>query len=84
MNTTNDKYFAVLLVGIVALFTAFGYALNQPAAATAPQKIVKLERVVVVGKRAEMQAMVVIHQLPRVMVTGKRDERADDLKVAAL
>ena len=83
MNTANDKYFAVLLVGIVALFTAFGYALTMPAAATAPQKIVKLERVVVVGKRAEMQAMVV-NQLPRVVVTGKRDVSADDLKVAAL
>ena len=83
MTTTNDKYFTVLLIGVVALFTAFGYALANPAAATAPQEFVKLERVVVVGKRApEMHAVV---QLPRVVVTGHRAvERADDFKVAAL
>lgn len=81
--TTNDKYFTVLLIGVVALFTTFGYALANPAAAAAPQEFVKLERVVVVGKRAEMHAVV---QLPRVVVTGHRVdvERVDDLKVAAL
>ena len=79
--TTNDKQFTVLLIGVVALFTAFGYALAMPAEA-APQKIVKLERVVVVGKRAaEMQAVV---QLPRVVVTGKRAVVSDDVRVASL
>ena len=80
MTTTNDKYFTVLMLGIVALFVTFGYALAAPAAA-APQEIVKLERVVVVGKRAEMQAVV---HLPRVVVTGKRAEHVDDMKVASL
>ena len=76
--TSNDKYFSVLLIGVVAIFAAVGYELVKPEAA-APQEIVKLERVVIVGKRAEPQA---VAQLPRVVIVGRRAAHVDDTQVA--
>jgi len=81
MTTTNDKYFAAYLLAIVGLFASVGYELAQPEAAAPKQEIVKLDRVVIVGHRAQAQT---VAQLPRVVVTGKRDVHADDVRVASL
>ena len=85
MNTsTSNKFFAAYLLAIVGLFASVGYELAKPEA-VAPQEVVKLERVVILGKRAEMQAAAqVAAQLPRVVITGKRDVHADDVQVASL
>lgn len=76
MNS-NDKYFAIGLVGIVAIFGSVALELAQ-AATPAPQDVVQLERVIVVGKRAPAVA-----QLPRVLIEGRRTLAADEVQVAA-
>ncbi|MDY0746406.1 hypothetical protein SNE35_17975 [Paucibacter sp. R3-3] len=76
--SSNDKYFALGLVGIVAIFGSVALELAQ-AATPAPQEVVKLERVVIVGKRAP-----VVAQLPRVIIEGRRTLPADGVQVAAL
>jgi len=69
MNITAQAL--VFAVASVATAAAIGTGLGEfsakPAAGT---EIVKLERVVVVGKRADASAQIV--QLPRVVVTGHR------------
>ena len=69
MNITAQAL--VFAVASVATAAAIGTGLGdfsaQPAAGT---EIVKLERVVVVGKRADASMQIV--QLPRVVVTGHR------------
>ncbi|MDY0746542.1 hypothetical protein SNE35_18660 [Paucibacter sp. R3-3] len=74
--SSNDKYFALGLVGIVAIFGSVALELAQ-AATPAPQEVVKLERVVIVGKRAP-----VVAQLPRVIIEGCRTLPADGVQVA--
>lgn len=74
--SSNDKYFALGLVGIVAIFSSVVVELAQ-AATPAPQEIVQLERVVIVGKRAPAVA-----QLPRVVIEGRRRGPASDVQVA--
>ena len=67
--TTQALVFAVASVAAAAAIgTGLGDFSAQPAQGT---EIVKLERVVVVGKRADAQVMQV-EQLPRVVVTGRR------------
>ena len=75
--SSNDKYFAIGLVGIVAIFGSVAFELVR-AAAPAPQEVVKLERVVIVGKRAQTVA-----QLPRVVIEGRRTLPGDGVQVAA-
>ncbi|HEX2012958.1 MAG TPA: hypothetical protein VJN44_18665 [Roseateles sp.] len=85
MITTATKTFvatALIAVGAAALFT-----LGHAPAAPAPQ-IVKLERVVIVGKRADGVGQLAdaqrVEQLPRVVIVGKRAALDGDLQVAAL
>ena len=69
--TTQALVFAVASVATAAAIgTGLGDFSAQPAQAQGTE-IVKLERVVVVGKRADAQALQIV-QLPRVVVTGHR------------
>lgn len=63
----------VLAVASVAAAAAIGMALADAGAnrAQAKQEIVKLDRVVIIGKRAQAQASAVV-QLPRVVIEGHR------------
>jgi hypothetical protein len=65
MNTTAKTF--VIAVAAVAASAAIGVGLANRTAATT--EIVKLDRVVVVGKRAEKT---VVAQLPRVVIEGRR------------
>ena len=73
MNTIA-KNFVVALV-TVASAAAIGTGLADRAAAQPAAEVVQLERVVVVGHRAE--APVEFAVLPRVVVTGHRAAQAD-------
>lgn len=66
MNTATQTF--VLAVASVAAAAAIGVGLANRTAAQATE-LVKLERVVIVGKRAEAP---VIAQLPRVVIEGRR------------
>lgn len=67
MNATAQNF--IIAITSVAAAAALGVALANRTAAPAPE-VVKLERVVVVGKRAGAQAPVVA-QLPRVVIEGR-------------
>jgi hypothetical protein len=76
MNTTaTTKSFALFAIAAVAVVGAAMLSPAKPAA----REIVQLERVVIVGKRAEAP---VIAQLPRVVITG-RSAAAVDTRLAA-
>lgn len=66
MNTTAQAL--VFAIASVAAAAAIGTTLADRSAAPATE-VVKLERVVVVGKRAQSVALL---QLPRVVVEGHR------------
>lgn len=69
MNSTSYKAF---LFGVIATLLIAALAVNWSAAAPAQrqqQQIVKLERVVIVGKRASADTQVV--RLPRVVIEGR-------------
>ena len=71
MKTIANKTLA--LTAFIALFGAAGLALMESQPANAQPEIVKLEPVLVVGKRAtNTEAPMAIVQLPRVEVVGKR------------
>ena len=72
MNITAQAL--VFAVASVSVAAAIGTGLADTAAAP-EQQIVKLERVVIVGKRAE--ALTEIAVLPRVVVTGHRAAEAE-------
>ena len=65
MNTAAKTF--IVAIASVAAAAATGVALANHAAAPATG-IVKLECVVIVGKRAD-----VVAQLPRVVIEGRRD-----------
>ena len=67
MNTATFKI--ATATTIVALFGAAGLVLAGADAAPAPQ-VVKLERVVITGKR--MTEVARVEQLPRVVIEGRR------------
>lgn len=77
MNTTTSSRLAVALIAAitatVALTASFAV---MPQDGLPAQEIVKLERVVIVGKRALAADVQVseprIEQLPRVVITGRR------------
>jgi len=71
MKTIANKTLA--LTAFAALFGAAGLAWMESRPAVAQPEIVKLEPVLVVGKRAvSTEAPVAIVQLPRVEVVGRR------------
>lgn len=65
MNTAAKTF--IIAIASVAAAAAAGVSLANHTAAPA-EGVVKLERVVIVGKRAETVA-----QLPRVVIEGRRD-----------
>ena len=65
MNTAAKTFF--IAIASVAAAAAAGVSLANHTAAPATE-VVKLERVVIVGKRADAVA-----QLPRVVIEGRRD-----------
>ncbi|CAM4119247.1 hypothetical protein [Roseateles saccharophilus] len=67
MNTAATTF--IVAIASVAAAAAIGVGLANHKAAPASQ-VVKLERVVVVGKRAEAST---VAQLPRVVIEGRRD-----------
>ncbi|WP_457355909.1 hypothetical protein [Roseateles sp. P5_D6] len=67
MNTAAKTF--IVAIASVAAAAAAGVSLANRTAAPATE-IVKLERVVIVGKRAEAP---VVAQLPRVVIEGRRD-----------
>jgi hypothetical protein len=78
ISTTSQRSFrlqaaaAAALVALIALTGATWLTITAPTEPT-----VVLDRVVVEGRRAEVQ------QLPRVVVTGKRDAAGSGTQVAA-
>ena len=73
MNTTVQAL--VFALASVAAATALGMSLADRAAQ--PQEIVALERVVIVGKRADPQATPLLAKLPRVVIEGRGAVPAD-------
>jgi len=74
MNTSNR--FSIALIATIFGATALMFAQAEIAAPKHPE-IVKLERVVITGKRAGADTQVAqqrIEQLPRVVITGRRAE----------
>lgn len=73
---------AAALIALTALTGAAWLTITAPDDGPA---VVKLERVVIEGKRAGTQVAEVaeVKQLPRVVVVGKRNAAADGVQVAA-
>lgn len=67
MNTAAKTF--IIAIASVAAAAATGVGLANRAATPATE-VVKLERVVIVGKRVETA---VVAQLPRVVIEGRRD-----------
>ncbi len=85
-NTLSIKSFA-LFFAVAAIAVLGGAMLDASGGAnTAPsgQDIVKLERVVIVGKRSAIEAPeVVVAQLPRVVITGRSAAATPDVQLAS-
>jgi hypothetical protein len=82
MNTRSTTLFATALLAVAG--TA-GLVISAESAAP-KQQIVKLERVVIVGKRANpelQQQQAAIVQLPRVVIEGRRAPDADTQMASA-
>jgi hypothetical protein len=79
----NSTLFSIKSFAFLALAaTAVAAAVLLPA--TPPQEVVKLERVVIVGKRSAVEAPeVVIAQLPRVVITGRSTATTPDMQLAS-
>lgn len=77
MNAAAKTFVIALVAVVAAAATGVGLANRTAAPATT---VVKLERVVVVGKRAETVAVV---KLPRVVVEARRAAPADAAVAAA-
>jgi len=70
MNSKTTALFAVALtVAIAATAALAGFDIGG---AEAKPEIVKLERVVITAKRAEMTQVAKIEKLPRVVIEGRR------------
>ncbi len=70
---------AAALIALTALTGAAWLTITAPDDGAT---VVKLERVVVEGKRADAQ-VAEVKQLPRVVVTGRRDPTADGAQLAS-
>ncbi|MGN6831105.1 hypothetical protein [Paucibacter sp. M5-1] len=79
MNTTAKALVFALVT--VASAASIGMGLAERSAQPRAE-VVKLERVVVVGKRAAA-APTVVAQLPRVVIEGRRALPADGVQLAA-
>ena len=80
MNTTSKTLVATLVIAVVG---AAGLVLGQAPEATPRQEIVKLERVVIEGRRApQVVASGKVEHLPTVVIEGRRSHDADDVQVA--
>lgn len=77
MNTAAQTF--VVAIVSVAAAAAIGVGLANRTAAPAAE-VVKLERVVVVGKRMDTT---VVAKLPRVVIEQRRAATAADMKMAA-
>ena len=80
MNSSSKTLVAAALIAI------FGGAalMFAQAEVTTKQEVVKLERVVIIGKRASAGTQVARHveQLPRVVIEGRRAPAADGTQLA--
>lgn len=77
MNTSTKTLFVTALIAAIGLIGAAGLVVGQADKAALPQQIVKLERVVIVGKRADTTQLAQrIEQLPRVVIEGRRADAA--------
>ncbi len=79
MNTTTQAL--VFAIASVAAAAAIGTGLADRTAQPAVE-IVKLERVVIVGKRVDQSAARVVAKLPRVVIEGRRTVLPEDVQVA--
>lgn len=70
---------AAVLVALIALTGATWMTITAPADDAA---VIQLERVVIEGRRADVQTAEV-KTLPRVVIVGKRDAAADGTQVAS-
>lgn len=77
-STAKALVFAVIAVASAASI-GMGLAERSQRSSTTTQEVVKLERVVIVGKRAPT----LIAQLPRVVITGHRNTQPSDTVLAA-
>ena len=80
MNITAQAL--VFAVASVAVAAAVGTSIADSTAQTEQQHIVKLERVVITGKRMEAPTEVAV--LPRVVITGKRAVESSDVHMASV
>jgi hypothetical protein len=86
MNSLSIKsfafFFAVAITAVMMLGPGSGPKQHQQTAAD--QHIVKLERVVIVGKRSAVAGPEVsIAQLPRVVITGRSMAATPELQLAS-
>ncbi len=77
MNTAAKTFFVA--IASVAAAAAIGVGLANGSSAPTTE-VVKLERVVIVGKRADAT---VVARLPRVVIEGQRARSAEALVAAA-
>lgn len=83
MNTSHSaKTLALFIVTVLAMLAVIGAALSGSGSRPQTTEIIKLERVVIVGKRS-VEAPVQIAQLPRVVVTGRSTPAAAEPQLAA-
>ena len=73
---TTFAFKTAATAAIVAFHGLTGIALGV-ATDTAPEGVVQLERVVIVGHHQEIQ------QLPRVVIEGRRSTSSDEVKLAS-
>lgn len=76
MNTTAKTLVVTALIALSAVGAAIGTVIGH-ADTAARHDVVKLERVVINGKRADAASQVAkVEQLPRVVVEGRRADAA--------
>ena len=82
MNTTTKTFVVTALIALTAIGGAIGTVVGHTDTA-AKQEVVKLERVVIVAKRADAASQLAkVEQLPRVVIEGRRADAAS-VQVAA-
>ncbi|MDN3918842.1 hypothetical protein [Roseateles violae] len=83
MNSLSNRIAALL---IAAIFGLIALMFAQAEVAAPKQAIVKLERVLIVGKRAGADTQIAraqrVEQLPRVVVVGRRTTSETELQLA--
>lgn len=84
MNTSHSaKTLVLFTVTVLAMLAVIGAALLGSGSRPQAAEIVKLERVVIVGKRNHVEAPVLIAQLPRVVITGRSTPAATEPQLAS-